>query len=203
MWDQVSDPVGPSEARLDFCLRSVESNPLSSFARPGRVRDPAPHNSCRSDSRSKSRNQEKSAANCDQIFRQGNHPVRQPRGLYQACARLISRKRPHHSARSAEYRADGERVTGRGTERRSRKRAQYDTPEQRPRRSPVRNEGQLVGNQFSQRQRGKTVRGRVDSINTRREPSKLIQPRWAAQQTSAGPVIERRPVTNPIPKARR
>ena len=41
MWDRVSDPVGPSEARLAFFLRQKT---LSSYARPGRVEDPSPHN---------------------------------------------------------------------------------------------------------------------------------------------------------------
>jgi hypothetical protein len=43
----------------------------------------------------------------------------------------------------------------------------------------------------------------ADPISANRESSSLSHPRCAAQHTTAGPVIDRRPVTNPIPNARR
>jgi hypothetical protein len=47
---------------------------------------------------SKSRNQEKAAANCDQVFQDSNQPIRQTRCLHKTRACPISRKCPDHSA---------------------------------------------------------------------------------------------------------
>src|SRR5450759_5814209 len=45
----------------------------------------------------------------------------------------------------------------------------------------------------------KMATAKVEPIQANGEPERLIQPRWAAQATTAGPVPDRRPVTTPIP----
>jgi hypothetical protein len=45
----------------------------------------------------------------------------------------------------------------------------------------------------------KMTTAKVEPIQANGEPERLIQPRWAAQATTAGPVPDRRPVTTPIP----
>src|ERR1017187_3271356 len=45
----------------------------------------------------------------------------------------------------------------------------------------------------------KMTTAKVEPIQANGEPERLIQPKWAAQATTAGPVPDRRPVTTPIP----
>src|SRR3989442_344083 len=49
--------------------------------------------------------------------------------------------------------------------------------------------------------RVKMPTAQADPMKARAEPERLIQPRCAAQATTAGAVMDRNPATTPIPKA--
>ena len=60
----------------------------------------------------------------------------------------------------------------------------------------------MISNEFDQcAPRVKMPTAQADPMKARAEPERLIQPRCAAQATTAGAVMDRNPATTPIPKA--
>lgn len=143
--------------------------------------------------KSESRNQEEAAADCDQVFQQRNHKIRQ-RFLHQARPCSISCECSRHSPYSSQYRSDRSRAAGRPTECRSAKSAQNDAPKQGSRGGPAGYEGQLVGDEFAKREGRKRICGRRRSHERqartlKMKPAQVGRPTnhcWASQRTQAG-----------------
>ena len=64
-----------------------------------------PRRQFRTTRKSKSRNQQQSASNRDQIFQQRNRQIRESRFLHQPSPHPIARESPHHAAYSSDDRA--------------------------------------------------------------------------------------------------